>query len=456
MTVARRLDAYIRVSRVAGREGESFISPSVQLEQIAGWAKLRGVEIAESHEDLDQSGGKLSRPGLDALLERIESGQTEGVVVAKLDRLSRLGVGDALKLVERITDAGGSIAAIDLGLDPTTPFGEFGMTIMLAMARMERRRLSDSWAIARERAIARGVMVTRTPLGYSRKEDGTLAIDLEESVHVRRAYDLAAGQGIHAAYEYLAERLPNRWWTTATARRLLANRAYLGESRHGDMLNAEAHPPLVSRAIWEAAQHDPRSYQRASRDYPLSGLIRCDTCGGPMAAGPMRKGGKRAYRCSAVQTLHRGKRCPEGASIMAEPLEEVLRDELQVLFAGFRAETTDGTDEVVLAERAVTEAEAELESFAADLTARRLLADRYHENLSFRARAVEDAKATYRALTRQSQAAELLTGEQALDDPRVLATLLRGMRLSVRVRRGRAPARERVIVSADDDRSTGE
>lgn len=154
-----RMDGYVRASRVSGRAGESFISPAVQREQIEGWAKLRGVEIAAWHEDLDQSGGKLNRPDLNALLARIEDGDTEGVVVAKLDRLSRLGVADALKLVERITDGGGSIAAVDLGLDPTTPFGEFGMTMMLAMARMERRRLSDSWATAKAMAMDRGVKI---------------------------------------------------------------------------------------------------------------------------------------------------------------------------------------------------------------------------------------------------------------------------------------------------------
>ncbi len=88
------------------------------------------------HEDLDQSGGKIHRPGLDALLARIRAGETDGVIVSKLDRLSRLGVADALRLVEEITDAARSIAALDLGIDRTTPFGEFGMTIMLALARM--------------------------------------------------------------------------------------------------------------------------------------------------------------------------------------------------------------------------------------------------------------------------------------------------------------------------------
>jgi site-specific DNA recombinase len=102
-----RTDQCVRVSRVAGRSGESLISPELQREQGAAWASARGVEVEAVHQDLDQSGGKLERAGLDALMERIRSGQTDGVIVSKLDRLSRLGVADALRLVEQITEAGG-------------------------------------------------------------------------------------------------------------------------------------------------------------------------------------------------------------------------------------------------------------------------------------------------------------------------------------------------------------
>lgn len=86
-----RLDGYIRVSQTRGRGGDSFISPRVQRESIQRWADARGVHIAAWHEDLDQSGGKLNRPGLDAMLARIHTAQTGGLAVAHLDRLSRAG-----------------------------------------------------------------------------------------------------------------------------------------------------------------------------------------------------------------------------------------------------------------------------------------------------------------------------------------------------------------------------
>lgn len=448
-----KMDGYVRVSRVGGREGPGYIAPSVQRELIERWAEYRKISIIAWHVDEDESGGTQDRPGLREAIRRVEAHETDGIACWRLNRFAR-NVGGAIKDIERVQHAGGHLAFVEEDIDPTGPFGSFILTVLLAVATLERDNIKKSWAIAQERAIARGAMVTKTPLGYRRRDDGTLDIDPVQSVHVRRAYVLAAGQGIHAAYAYLAEHLPERFWTTATARRTLANRVYLGESRHGKLVNPEAHVPIISRAIWEAAQHEPRSYSRSSRDYPLSGLIHCDTCGGPMAAGPMRRHGKRAYRCSAVQTLHRGERCPRGASIMAEPLEDVLREQLRGVFAGMKLDAADGSDEVVLAERAVTEAEAELDAFAADLTMRRVLGERYHENLTIRAEAVDGAKAVYRTLARESQASELLGSEQAIDDPKMLAVLLRSMRLSIRVRAGRKPASERVIIAVPDREST--
>ncbi len=41
------MDGYVRVSRVAGRKGESYISPKVQRDKITGWAKLHEVPLGE-------------------------------------------------------------------------------------------------------------------------------------------------------------------------------------------------------------------------------------------------------------------------------------------------------------------------------------------------------------------------------------------------------------------------
>jgi DNA invertase Pin-like site-specific DNA recombinase len=83
-----------------------------------------------------------------------------------------LGVADALRLVEQITEAGGSIAALDLGLDPTTSFGEFGMTIMLLDSlapeelRTVLRSVFQTVRVSRGRARGRGPVPERVELVF--------------------------------------------------------------------------------------------------------------------------------------------------------------------------------------------------------------------------------------------------------------------------------------------------
>jgi DNA invertase Pin-like site-specific DNA recombinase len=97
-------DGYVRVSRRAGREGESFISPEVQRKKIADWAKLHEVEIVHWWEELDQSGAKLERPMFQQALARCEACETGGIVVARLDRFARSAV-DALSSIRRLNES---------------------------------------------------------------------------------------------------------------------------------------------------------------------------------------------------------------------------------------------------------------------------------------------------------------------------------------------------------------
>jgi hypothetical protein len=92
----RTADGYIRVSRVGGRGGESFISPDEQRAAIEAWARSTGTTILEWHTDLDRSGGTLDREGFQAALERCRAGLAGGIVAAKIDRLARSTVARAV------------------------------------------------------------------------------------------------------------------------------------------------------------------------------------------------------------------------------------------------------------------------------------------------------------------------------------------------------------------------
>jgi DNA invertase Pin-like site-specific DNA recombinase len=69
----------------------------------------------------------MRRPGLQAALESCRSGEASGLVVAKLDRLSR-SIIDFATLLEEARRLGFNVAALDLGLDLSTPQGSWWRT----------------------------------------------------------------------------------------------------------------------------------------------------------------------------------------------------------------------------------------------------------------------------------------------------------------------------------------
>ncbi|WP_321167660.1 recombinase family protein [Baekduia soli] len=433
------------------------MSPEVQRSTIDHYAKAHGHEVIGEEVDLDVSGGKLDRPGLNVILARIESGATDGIAVAKLDRLSRAGVADALKLVERIQDAGGVVIAVDLNLDPTTPTGELLMTLLLALARMERRRLSDSWEVAKSLALERGAKIGPTPYGYRRADDGTLAPDPVEAPHVREAFRLAR-HSVQAATDYLAEHAEGRTWTVFTVRRFLGRRSYLGEQHYAGEVVRDSHEPLVSLGAWELAQHEAPPSRRPPAAFPLSGVATCGTCGGPMVGG---RGGRakdgsglRTYRCAASMKKHRGVPCPAPATMVATRLEGYVDEVLRAAWAERGALVTDADG--AEAELGIVEAElaallAEREAFAADLDARRALGDAWSATAAAMTAAIEATQARYRQLAEASSRAErTVTGAEQLDaaDPVAWGALVADVTDRVVVHRGRGSVESRVRVEA--------
>ena len=192
--VALQLDAYIRVSRVGGRSGESFISTAAQRERIAKFADAKGFRIAEWHEELDQPGSRADRPKLQEALSRIDTGATGGIIVAKLDRFAR-SVADAAIAIRRIHEAGGQLVSVEDGFDSTTPMGRFATNMILALAELELGRIRESWATAQEHAVRRGVHVaSRAPTGYVRGSDRRLELDSLAAPAIAAAFEARAGE----------------------------------------------------------------------------------------------------------------------------------------------------------------------------------------------------------------------------------------------------------------------
>jgi hypothetical protein len=257
------------------------------------------------------------------------------------------------------------------------------------------------------------------PLGYG-KDDGD-ALELGEFADVvREAFRIAAsapeGRQAHAADEYLAAQIPGRRRHVSDTRRLLKNRAYLGEHH---LAGGKAHDPITTPAIFAAAQSQSRG-RRKNGDYPLSHVATCAACGaGLVGALQTVKGRKyRRMRCSAT--------CAGGVgSVSADALEALVRDALRPALADkvFRLAMTPATSTAqprrsrrrVRAHSLVRE----------DLEARRRLGDEaWRAGLRARARRSPDAGDELAAVAAQSARSERLPGPEELDDPEQFARAL--------------------------------
>ena len=257
----------------------------MQRDQIEAWAQMQGASLGEVFEELDESGARSDRPLLNRAIQRVERGESNGVVVAKLDRFGRSLI-DALAAIERIRAAGGTFVSVQDGLDLSTDTGKLVARIMFSMAEWELDRIRATWEIAKVRAIERGVHVGKqAPIGYRRDEDGALQVDAAKAPVIREVFERRArGVTVSELCRWLEGRgfltgNGNRGWTRTSLCHILENRTYLGELHSGAHVATGTHPRLVDDVTWQLAQN-PRVLppRRNKRPTLLGGLLRCWAC----------------------------------------------------------------------------------------------------------------------------------------------------------------------------------
>lgn len=88
------------------------------------------------------SGAKDTRPQLDLMLQAIRKREFDGVMVYKLDRLGR-SVQHLLQVVQELNNKGVAFVSLSESMDTKTVMGRFGLTILAAVAQMERELISE-------------------------------------------------------------------------------------------------------------------------------------------------------------------------------------------------------------------------------------------------------------------------------------------------------------------------
>lgn len=169
------------------------VSLGAQEKQLVVAAENAGYEAVILREE-GRSGKNIEgRPVLRSALEDLDSGKAKALYVTRLDRLAR-STRDFLSIVDRSHKNDWRLALLDLGLDTATYQGRFVVTIMAAMAEMERGMISmrqrDVHQDRRDQGKVWGV-----DIGPKSKVDGAV----RDSILAYRSFGMS--------YRKIAERL---------------------------------------------------------------------------------------------------------------------------------------------------------------------------------------------------------------------------------------------------------
>lgn len=204
---------YLRVS--TEEQAHSGLGLEAQRECIQRYADARGWDVVW-HVDEGLSAKSLDRPQLQASLTRLhippKRRDVDGIVVAKLDRLSR-SVHDFSGILKLASACKWAVVAIDLGVDTNTPTGRLVANVMMSVAEWEREIIGERTSVAMQAAKRQGRHMGRVSILPQSTGDRLLAL---------RAKHTLAG----TAAQLNAEGL-----TTATGARWSANTVVKAQKR---------------------------------------------------------------------------------------------------------------------------------------------------------------------------------------------------------------------------------
>ena len=171
-----RMIAYVRVStEEQRRSGAGLSAQRKAIQRVCAERDWQLVSL-ETDEGVSAKSTK-NRPALARALSALEAGDACGLIVAKLDRLSR-SVRDFCEILDRSQRQRWALVCLDLGLDTSTPTGKFTAQIIAAVAELERELIGQRTREGLEVKRAAGVRLGRPP---------TIAPDLAKRLRRMRA-----------------------------------------------------------------------------------------------------------------------------------------------------------------------------------------------------------------------------------------------------------------------------
>lgn len=341
----RRCGIYTRKSTTAGLD-QAFRSLDAQREACLAYIQRQKGWKAwpKTYEDGGFTGATLDRPAFQDLLQDVDAGLIDVVVVYKVDRLSR-SLLDFTEVIERFHKKGVAFVSVTQNFSTADAMGRLTLNMLMSFAEFEREmiaeRTRDKIAAARRKGKWTG---GRVPLGYD-LTDRRLVPNEQEAGLVRTIFSrYLEGKSAVAVAQWLNdENVPlknllkprTNLWTKDLVLRILRCPTYVGMVHsHGRHYLGE-HQPLVDQPTFHLAQ--ARLHRKVEKppsggpdpSFLVRGTLRCGACGSVMTSSTHTRNGKvyRYYRC--ITRGKQGTRTCSTRQVPAEAIERFVVDQLQ-------------------------------------------------------------------------------------------------------------------------------
>ncbi|MEZ4444554.1 MAG: recombinase family protein [Polyangiaceae bacterium] len=169
MSERTKVVGYVRVS--TAQQADGGVSLDAQRAKLEAYAVALDLDLVRVEVDAGVSAKGLDRPALQAALAHLDAGEADGLLVAKLDRLTR-SVRDLGWLVEssRFGERWSLLSVAD-SIDTRTAGGRLVLNVLVSVSQWEREAIGERTRDALHHVRAEGAKLGGEALGWTRSDE---------------------------------------------------------------------------------------------------------------------------------------------------------------------------------------------------------------------------------------------------------------------------------------------
>jgi len=175
------------------------ISLQAQKAKLEAYASLYDLEIVSSAQEIGSAKTISNRPVLQDALQQLKDGKAEGILVVKLDRLTR-SVKDLGALVEDFFSEGRfSLMSVSENIDTRSSAGRLVLNVLASVSQWERESISERTTTALSHLKSSKKRISRyAPYGFRFTAAGKVVENRDEQAIILAARQLKRDKRLSA------------------------------------------------------------------------------------------------------------------------------------------------------------------------------------------------------------------------------------------------------------------